>query len=256
MRRARGFTLVELVMVIVILAIVATISVQFVSLSTRGALDVSARQQRALQGVVISEQLSRQLREAFPLSIRVSGQCLEWLPVLAATNYIHRPQGPGFDKIDIVPFSQVPAVGNRALIYGYGATTSELYGTANPGPVSTPIAGIAGGTITLSSAHRFRQQSPVRRLYVIGSPVSVCQNGRMLYRYSGYGRATSQPSPPTGGVREVMSANLSGPVDFRFTPPTYQRAAVVEFALTLKDFDTGSDETTTTRQEVQIRNVP
>lgn len=49
MRRAAGFTLVELIIVIVLLAIVATISVQFVALSTRGAIDVSSRQQRALR---------------------------------------------------------------------------------------------------------------------------------------------------------------------------------------------------------------
>lgn len=55
MSRSSGFTLIELVIVIVLLAIVATISVQFVALSTRGALDVSSRQQRALQSVVISE---------------------------------------------------------------------------------------------------------------------------------------------------------------------------------------------------------
>ena len=55
MERTRGFTLIELIMVIVLLAIVATVSVRFVALSTRGALDVSERKQRALQGVVISE---------------------------------------------------------------------------------------------------------------------------------------------------------------------------------------------------------
>lgn len=61
MHRYRGFTLVELVIVIVLLAIVATISVRFVSLSTQGALDVSSRQQRSLAGVVISEQISLSL---------------------------------------------------------------------------------------------------------------------------------------------------------------------------------------------------
>jgi len=58
----RGYTLIELVMVIVLLGIVATVSVRFVALSTRGALDASARQLRALQSVVISEQLTRELR--------------------------------------------------------------------------------------------------------------------------------------------------------------------------------------------------
>ncbi len=106
MRRAAGFTLVELVIVIVLLAIVATISVQFVALSTRGAIDVSARQQRALQGVVISEQISRELREAFPLSIRVAGNCLEWLPIEAGTAYTDLPDGG--NTIAVAPFANTP----------------------------------------------------------------------------------------------------------------------------------------------------
>jgi MSHA biogenesis protein MshO len=43
MHQRAGFTLIELLMVIVLLGIVATVSVRFVSLSTQGALDVSAR---------------------------------------------------------------------------------------------------------------------------------------------------------------------------------------------------------------------
>lgn len=256
MRAARGFTLVELIMVIILLAIVATVSVQFVSLSTRGALDLSARQQRALQAVVIGEQLSRSLREAFPLSVRVSGQCIEWLPLRAATNYVRRTRGPGFDQIDIVPFSDPPPVGGRVVMFGYGDGTAALYGDNNPGPVSTPLDAVAGDTLTLSAPHRFNRQSPERRLFAIGDPVSVCQSGSYLYRHTSYGRDETQPVPPTSGRREVMSANLAGPVDFRFMPPALLRAAVVEFTLILRDYDTGSEETTTTVQEVQIRNVP
>src|SRR5690554_1980814 len=93
MRRQAGFTLIELIMVIVLLAIVATVSVQFVSLSTRGALDVGARQHRSLAGVVVSEQISRQLREALPTSVRInaSGSCVEWMPIRAASYYLNLP---------------------------------------------------------------------------------------------------------------------------------------------------------------------
>ncbi|WP_166266196.1 type II secretion system protein [Marinobacter caseinilyticus] len=260
MRRTKGFTLIELVMVIVLLAIVATISVQFVALSTRGALDVSARQQRALQNTVISEQIIRELREAFPLSIRVAGGCIEWLPVEAVTNYAALTTAPGFDDISIAAFSTVPLVGStRVVVYGYGSPQASLYGNGNPGPVSPRIAagGIASNAITLSAGHRFGSHSPEQRLYVINTPVSLCQSGRFLYRYSDYGRATTQPvSFLSSATREVLSANLLGSVDFSVAPPTLKRAGVVQFTFTLQDYDTGSGETTTVSQEVQIRNVP
>ncbi|MCK2149748.1 type II secretion system GspH family protein [Marinobacter alexandrii] len=261
MRRRDGFTLIELLMVIVLLSIVATVSVRFVSLSTRGALDTSARQLRALQAVVISEQITRELREAFPLSVRNNGSCLEWLPLEAGTNYLNLTSGPSFDEIEIASFAQVPAVGNiQAVVYGYGTsptTTAELYGGADPGPVSETISSIdnstSPATITLSGSHRFSSTSPARRLFVVGAPVSLCQSGRFLYRYSGYAPAFTQPMPPTG-TPEVLAANLIGVVDFDFQPATLQRAAVVQFTFELASDD--GNETTTVSQEVQIRNVP
>jgi MSHA biogenesis protein MshO len=261
MRRAGGFTLVELVMVIVLLGIVATISVQFVSLSTRGALDVSSRQQRALAGVVISEQLSRQIREALPTSIRTnaSGSCLEWMPILAASNYVDLPRGASPNSFEAVPLPAGATAAGRVVVYGYG---SDVYNLTNPGPLSPPAtmpSGASPVTVTFDAGatHRFSAKSPERRFYIVGSPVSVCQAGRFLYRYQNYGinasPATGLPSDYPG--REVMAATLvNNSLSFQVTPPSLQRGAVVSLSFVLED--TGSGETTAINQEVQVRNVP
>jgi MSHA biogenesis protein MshO len=253
-----GYTLIELIMVIVLLSIVATVSVRFVGLSTQGALDTSARQLRALQSVVIGEQLTRELRAAFPLSVRTSGGCIEWLPLEAGTNYSSRTKGPNFNQIEIAAFSQPPSTDDiRAVIYGYGTGTGDLYTGADPGPVSSTISAIDNNstpaTITLDSSHRFNTNSPARRLFVLGEPVSVCQSGRFFYRYSNYTPTPTQTTSP-GGTQEVLAASLTGTVDFRVVPATLQRAAVVQFTFELESAD--GNETTTVSQEVQIRNVP
>lgn len=261
MRRRFGFTLIELLMVIVLLSIVSIVSVRFVGLSTQGALDTGARQLRALQAVVISEQITRELRQAFPLSVRNNGSCIEWLPLQAGTNYLNLTSAPGFDEIQIAAFAQVPALsGTRAVVYGYGTSstsTSELYGGADPGPVSEVISAVdnsaSPATITLSGSHQFSSTSPSKRLFVVGEPVSLCQSGRFLHRYSGYAAESSQPTPPSG-TPEVLAANLTGTVDFQFLPATLQRAAVVQFTFELASDD--GAETTMVSQEVQIRNVP
>jgi MSHA biogenesis protein MshO len=254
----RGYTLIELIMVIVLLSIVAIVSVRFVSLSTQGALDVSGRQLRALQAVVISEQLTRELREAFPLSVRTTGSCIEWLPFVAGTSYLGRTQGPGFDQIDIAAFAQPPSgANNRAVIYGYGTSTGDLYTGSDPGPVSSTISNIDNtvfpATITLSSTHRFNTNSPAQHIFVVGDPVSICQSGKFLHRYSGYSPTFAQSGPPSG-TPEVLAVSVTGTVDFRVIPATFQRAAVVQFTFDLESAD--GTEVTTVSQEVQIRNVP
>lgn len=268
MRRAAGFTLVELIIVIVLLAIVATISVQFVALSTRGAIDVSSRQQRALTGVVISEHITRSLRAALPTSIRASvdGSCIEWMPIRAASNYLDLPKGSSPSSFEAVPLADGEAAAGRIVVYGYG---SNVYDLSNPGPVSPPASMPAGSppgtpsvTVTFDGGanHRFPAKSPEKRFYVVGDPVALCQSGRWLYRYSNYGinEAVASGLPSTHPGREVLAATLEDdPLDslvFEVTPPTLQRGAVVSFSFVLEDDETG--ESTAISQEVQVRNVP
>ena len=272
MHTQRGFTLVELVMVIVLLGIVATISTQFVALSTQGAIDVGDRQQRALAGVVISEQITREVRNAFPLSVRENAGCLEWLPILGATTYESLPAGSGGNTVKILPFGQEIAAGARLIVYGYGSSQGSLYQSGasvpNPGPVSPPIQEVGPGdpevTFAGSETHRFRERSPQKRIYAVGNAVSVCQkqddNSKRLYRFTAYSPETSGPRSFDGLMGDaddsgVMSANLvRNSLIWQVTPPSLQRSAVVNFEFEL--LTPGSDETTHVNQEVHIRNVP
>ncbi|GGY80976.1 type II secretion system protein [Marinobacter zhanjiangensis] len=268
MRRAAGFTLVELVMVIVLLAIVATISVQFVALSTQGAIDTGDRQQRALKAVVVSEQITRMLREAFPLSVRVTGptdNCIEWLPIVGATRYTELPKAGG-STIEVVPFSRTPDDDSvRAVVYGYGGSADDVaakfYQSAlqNPGPISPEIVkpidnSTVPVSINLDAPHRFSAKSPARRLYVVSRPQALCSepDGEFeeLALYRGYNVGASYDR----GNRDVLAANLKGPAEFFVKPISLRRAAVVSFSFDLAT--PGSTETLEVSQEVQIRNVP
>lgn len=262
MRRLHGFTLVELVIVIVLLGIVATVSVRFVALSTQGAIDVSSRQQRALAGVVISEQISRQLREALPTSVRTSSDdaCIEFVPIIAASNYLTLPSGGSPGSFEAVPLPNGESASGRIVVYGYG---SSVYNLNSPGPMSPPasLPASASAPVTVtfdgSNTHRFSATSPEKRFYVVSDPITFCQSGRFLYRYRNYGvESTIGADLPTSSPdREVLAANLQpGTLQFEVTPPNFRRGAVVSFEMILED--TGSGETTAISQEVQIRNVP
>lgn len=259
MRRSDGFTLIELIVVIVLLGIVATLSANVVSVSSQGALDTAARQQRALSAAVISEQISRELRQALPVSVRVSGdgRCLEWFPIVAASTYVDLNPGEAISSFSALALPDGSAASGRVAIYGYGG---DLFQPASPGPLSPP-ATLAAGTgevsVTLSQPHAFVTGSPSQRFFLVDDPVTLCQSGSWLYRYRNYGiQATVAASlPATAPGREVLAADLvANSLAFTVIPATLQRGAVVQFAFTLAD--SGSGETTAVSQEVQIRNVP
>jgi MSHA biogenesis protein MshO len=270
MRGQRGFTLVELIMVIVLLGIVATISTQFVSFSTSGAIDLGDRQQRALQGVVISEQITREIREAFPLTVRSEqDECLEWMPILGGTSYRSLPFDEEQTTFSVIPFEEearqaINKQEARLVVYGYGVSQDKLYNVGNVGPVSPEIDSINGsGDVVLVSPHRFTRRSPEKRIYAVGQPVSICQgtgaDSSKLYRFTGYPPEEDQPSYSwldNNADAGLMSANLyrSHLVDWKVTPVSLRRSAIVSFEFVLKAQN--SDETTTVTQEVQIRNVP
>lgn len=255
-RLAQGFTLVELVIVIILLAIVATISVQFVAFSTQGALDVGSRQQRALAGAVVSEQISRALRQALPNSVRVldGGRCVEWFPIRAASTYIDLPLAAPATSFQVIPLRDGANVNGRIAVYAFRGTAYDL----SSGVIS-PGADLAANTVSFTggASHQFPSASPESRFFVVGDPVSFCQVGDKLRRYTNYGihAATAQSDLDGAGSNGVLVANLKvGTLAFKVTEAALDRNAVVSFAFELESPQ--SDETLQIDQEVQIRNVP
>lgn len=58
-KKPAGFTLVELIMVIVVLGILATGSVRFIALSAEGLVDTGARQALASSATIAVEKIGR-----------------------------------------------------------------------------------------------------------------------------------------------------------------------------------------------------
>lgn len=265
MRRPHGFTLIELIIVIVLSSILAVVAVQFISRTTQGAIDSAGRQQLAATAYVIHEQVSRAVRQSLPGSIRTTadGRCLEYIPLLTGSVYQSLDTSVALSSLTVLPVSASTDITGYLAIYPLPG--GDPYRRNNPGPLAAqPVtlpAGTAPVTITLSPPHRFAASSPQRRFYITDTPETLCQDGQWLYRYRGYGWVAevnnlqaALPASAAGG-REVLAAPLqAGSLEWRFQPPTLQRNGLLTYRLTLER--PGTAERLDVAQEVQVRNVP
>src|SRR6188768_3006752 len=85
-----GFTLIELITVIVILSILASIGTGFVVSATESYQRTQTRALLVNTARQALERMTRQLRIALPYSVRITnnGSCIEFMPIAAGGNYL------------------------------------------------------------------------------------------------------------------------------------------------------------------------
>lgn len=256
--RESGFTLVELVTVIVIMGILALGTVSFIGDSSRGLASTMVRSELAGDARFIIERLSRELRNALPGSVRVSGACLEYIPVAGASRYITLPVASTASTFRSVPVDPVPLpAGVRVAVY----PGSNTYDLASPGSVSPPVTVSPPDadnevTVTFATPHQFLSESPARRYFLVTEPVSYCVDGHALYRYGDYGFLAAQAGPAglPGALpgRSLMIEQVTSAVPFSLSGATLTRNAVVAVDLSL----TRDGDNVRLEHLVGVRNVP
>ncbi len=257
-RAQTGFTLVELITVIVILGVLAMGTVSFISDSSNGFSSTVSRTQLGTEARFVVDRLSRELRNALPGSLRVSGGCIEYLPIVAASRYVTLPVATSATSFRSVPVEPLPVpAGVRVAVFA----DLSAYALANPGPLSPPATVSAPGpgnevTVTFSAAHSFSSESPTRRYFLVADPISYCVDGGALYRYQNYGFLAAQPGP--GGLpsalpdRSLVTEAVANAAPFTLNGATLTRNAVVDLRLAISR----AGEQVLVEHLVQVRNVP
>lgn len=284
-RNETGFTLIELVVVIVL----STIVVSFMAVFIAGPVRAYADQARRSKLVDIADnsvrRMARDVHRALPNSVRVTSTgsvvALEMLNTVDGVRY--REQPPPDDDTKQLDFAAADGAFNSVgtftgiskpfsssvhylSVYNVGVAGANAYELANViTPVGTQINidtdSIADEDhITISPPFRFAYGSPARRIYLLDGPVSyLCDlaNGTLV-RYSGYGIAASHSSRDSAvelisaGATDTLVADHVSACSMSYAPGTSQRAGLVSLQLAVSD----TNETISLLQQVHVDNAP
>ncbi|MDT8990218.1 prepilin-type N-terminal cleavage/methylation domain-containing protein [Curvibacter sp. APW13] len=270
MRKLRGFTLVELVMVIVILGVIGGMVAVFM----RGPIDAyfASARRAGLTDVADTtvRRMGRDIRKALPNSVRTpTNQCIEFIPTKTGGRY--RAQGTGFLNFAASttsfnelgdntarPSDQQIAVNDVVVVYNLGIAGSDAYAQDNTAVVDTPAPTVSGTpaetTITIV-AKKFPLESGSNRFHVVpaGEQVVgfVCTGGQLLRYTTGLPYAAPASCPRSGATTSVLAKNISA-CNFSYTGSDLQRNALVRMSLQLTD----SGETVSLQHEVHVNNTP
>lgn len=290
--RQRGFTLIELIVVIIITAIVAGMVTVFIRAPIQSYLDVSARAELADAADLVSRRITRDVRLALPNSVRVtsnsSGSFLELLLTKTGGRYLSEDDNLSLTPGNVLAFDPSTPEAKLNMFTIVGAAPSGVQ-TIVPGdfivvnnlgdqpPVDAydcsgqcnraQVASISANDVTLVK-NPFVAQTPSMpslsyRFQVVSTVVTYhCApnaNGTgTLTRYAGYVIEADQPvstAALTGAPSAALMANQVARCAFSFaTLPNLQRG-LVSVSLTL-GAPGGNAGQITLVQQAQVNNSP
>lgn len=272
--KASGFTLVEMVMVIIILGVLVLGVSSFVILGTRIFVESTSVDQVLSQSRFAMERMTREVRNAVPNSLRVTEspstfQCIEFVPIQGSASYLDIPIAPAASALTgtVMTASQGINTNQRMLVYPlqpahiYSATPTAAESRMLDIASFTADADPRSGTITFDGLVRFSEASPRSRYFMVANAVSYCffANGD-IRRYDSYNMFNNlQPSPDDMGgdddsalmAENVVINNSTGWPIF-YTPGTLANNAVVQLT---PQFSVNGQEFQYQHQ-VQVVNVP
>lgn len=276
-KKQQGFTLLEMITVIIILGVMSVGITSFIKIATQSYVNVSERDELISSARFAVERLNREVRSALPNSAREFSfnddgtvvNCLEFVPIITSSAYLNLSKNVPTSTMNVIEF-----IGNDLQPYDcddcghhiaiYALSTEDIY--VDPSQITGQVFSIDsidkdivgnddvwqmsfGGNVTVENL------SPTSRFYVINTPVSYCVDDRDLYRVSNYSLSDgySANDYPESNTKILMAENVD--VSFYVEEATLTRNSIVTTELTFSR-SSDSSETIVLNHDIHISNTP
>ena len=259
MQSNRGFTLVELIVVMVISGIIAMMLMNIISLPMEGYSDMKRRAELVDMAEMTLHRMARDIRRALPNSIRISTdeQSIEMLHTVAGGRYNKNTfdTTQAISSIDLLtPLSNSseisvnPAVSLNSdcaqngrpdclVIYNLGnnQTDANAYLGNNISAIKA-ISNTAPNFPISFVSHQFKFTSPQQRFTIVDkAQIYTCNPvSGTLFINEGYDFIDSDNIPPVFLTGNLITNKISQ-CRFKYNPGTLTRPALVTMEITLTD---------------------
>lgn len=250
-RKTAGFTLVELIAIIVILSVLASIGTGFVVRVTDSYQSTQSRALLVNTARLAIERMTRELRISLPYSARIvnSGNCIQFVPVMAGGFYLEPvpDTANGAPGSSGVAASPVIVTGTPGFITIGAMGAADIYGVAT-GSKAT-FSGFNNGRVTFSTKV-WDRNSISRRFYLVSTSQAFCVIGTELRAYENI--AINVDTFATGSTYTVLARNVTLADPFTLQSGAENRNSRVGISLNFS----ANKEIVKYTQGVNIRNVP
>lgn len=286
MTRQRGYSLIELIMVMVLIGALVAVAGVFIVEPFRAGSDITRRAALVDQADLALDRITREVRTALPNSVRVRDDGTRFAVELAGTRtggrYRRLPAAGGggdtlnraqaADTFDVLGgLAAIADVATGAAgtdcangdrdcisIYNTGQAGFNVYDQDNIAAITAKTDNAGTDQLAYDSGAAgpaFAAHSPRQRFFVVDDVVSyVCDlgDGRLL-RYAGYGLGGAQPlADGDFGVAPALLADAVSACDFTYQPGTASRQGLLTMRLEL----TRGGETVTLHAQAHVVNAP
>ncbi|HUW26160.1 MAG TPA: prepilin-type N-terminal cleavage/methylation domain-containing protein [Gallionella sp.] len=276
---SKGFTLIEMIMVIVITGIIGSMVAVFLKAPVQQYMDVARRADITDIADTALRRITRDLHLALPNSVRVTGACdgvgscnLEFIPTLGGGRYRAGPPGDELNFSDatdntfeVLGAGIDVANGDSIVIYNLGIAGADAYGGTSRRLAAAPFGNGLVNITFVPGGTQFPFDSPSHRFHVISRPVTyVCTPvaggaGGTLTRYWGYAIQAAQPTAlatlTSVNPAALLATNVSN-CSFTYDPLVSARSGLVTMHLGITEAGANGNETVTLYSAAHVSNQP